>query len=85
VEIKNALFQIAKYDAQDGDYLGVCLNSKGEPWTYPTLEAAQRAAASFNSLGFADTRYEACASHHPADARKPTQQTPARRARKSQT
>jgi len=58
VEIKNALFQIARYDAQDGDYLGVCLNSKGEPWTYPTLEAAQRAAASFNSLGFADTRFK---------------------------
>ena len=72
MEIKNALFQIAKYDAEDGDYLGVCLDSKGEPWTYPTLEEAQRAAAYFNSLGFADTRYEAC-EHHlaPALSKKP--------------
>ena len=54
---------IAKYDSRDGDCFGLCLDSRGEPFLYPSLEAAQAAADRFGALGFADTRYEARRYH----------------------
>ena len=52
------IYHVAKYDAENGEYLGVCVDSRKRPFDYPSLSEALAAVRRFESLGFVCTKYK---------------------------